>query len=251
MPEKISFLLASSTTSKTGRLLARAITEAQGSPCWYYNKKIPPDPNKFHIRWGSFRRTSDNCLNTREAVRCAANKLEALQIMRTSGVSVPRLFLPPFEISSSVPRIFRNRYRYCANDNPLIVLENTGIDPASCVSYDYAMEFIETKTEYRVHVFNGNMIRVQKKTEGENADPNIRTSKRGWVLRQAKLNNVPFSVINEGINTVRALDLHFGAVDILYGYDKKAYVVEVNTGPALNGWGIAMYIQAILGYLLE
>ena len=47
------------------------------------------------------------------------------------------------------------------------------------------------------------------------------------------------------IKAVRALGLDFGAVDLILADDTKSYVLEVNTGPALEtASNLDLYIQA-------
>jgi hypothetical protein len=49
-----------------------------------------------------------------------------------------------------------------------------------------------------------------------------------------------------GINAIKALGYQYGAVDILMSYDRKLYVVEVNSHPAIkNPNSVDIYNEAL------
>jgi glutathione synthase/RimK-type ligase-like ATP-grasp enzyme len=92
------------------------------------------------------------------------------------------------------------------------------------------------KGEYRVHVFNGEVIDYQKKRKREEAIENgdiaedIRNINNGWVY---------------SIRATRALGLNFGAVDIIRDINRRSYILEVNTAPGLEGLTLVNYTNAI------
>jgi hypothetical protein len=101
---------------------------------------------------------------------------------------------------------------------------------------DFFSVFIPTKTEYRVWVFQGKAFTVSEKIfkgEGEyqgymrNQRFGFKSEKRDDLRKYEPL-TVP------SINAVKALDLDFGAVDIIEGKDGKFYVLEVNTMPDID-----------------
>jgi len=50
--------------------------------------------------------------------------------------------------------------------------------------------------------------------------------------------------LDEGLASVMALGLDFGAVDIVYNEnDNKAYVLEINTAPGLSGTTLEKYVE--------
>jgi glutathione synthase/RimK-type ligase-like ATP-grasp enzyme len=114
---------------------------------------------------------------------------------------------------------------------------------------------ISNKGEYRVNVFNGDIILYQKKSrrvnedgevetaEGEEAD--VRNLASNWVYRTGKLKSLE-RVENLAIDAIEALGLDFGAVDIIMDNDGEVYVLEVNTAPGLgNTDSIEAYVEAI------
>jgi hypothetical protein len=109
------------------------------------------------------------------------------------------------------------------------------------------------KDEYRVHVFKGEVIDVQKKKrkldfEGISAS-GIRNLANGWVYARNDV-TIPSEVTNAAIDAVSSLGLDFGAVDI--GWNQhlaKAILFEVNTAPGLVGTTLEKYTEAFKNYL--
>ena len=76
------------------------------------------------------------------------------------------------------------------------------------------------------------------------ADSIIRSNTRGWKFSNVKLENVNKNLASQAINAVSALGLHFGAVDCALDTDGTAWVIEVNTGPGLEGTAFKNYVVA-------
>src|SRR5438128_1815189 len=85
----IRFIVCSRVAHLSGHRLANQITALQGHKCYYYNRDAILHPEMRHVRYGSRRVTSENCLNRRAAVQRASNKLGALQLFHEHGVPVP------------------------------------------------------------------------------------------------------------------------------------------------------------------
>jgi hypothetical protein len=108
--------------------------------------------------------------------------------------------------------------------------------------------------EYRVHVFNEEVILYQKKSrkvdadglveiaEGETAD--VRNLASHWIYRTENLKPTP-QIEELALASVEVLGLHFGAVDIIKDAEGDLFVLEVNTAPGLgNTKTIEAYINA-------
>jgi len=108
------------------------------------------------------------------------------------------------------------------------------------------------KHEYRVHVFNNEVIDVtqKKKRKGfENVNTKIRNHQNGWVYCREDITE-PHDLRTQAINAMRACALKFGAVDVIWNeLENKCYVLEINTAPGLVGTTLDKYITAILGDL--
>lgn len=116
---------------------------------------------------------------------------------------------------------------------------------------------VQNHGEYRVHVFNGEVILYQKKSrrvnddgevvtaEGEEAD--VRNLASNWVYRTGNLRRLE-RIEELAINAVDALGLDFGAVDIIKNENGEVMVLEVNTAPGLgNTETLEAYVRAFNG----
>ncbi len=112
--------------------------------------------------------------------------------------------------------------------------------------------------EFRVHVFRGHAIDFTEKKarHGVNVNRLIRSHDNGWNFAHEDLSVTPAdrAELEElAIEAVEALELDFGAVDLLATLDKenprglkKARVCEINTAPGLeNTATVAAYVSAI------
>lgn len=111
------------------------------------------------------------------------------------------------------------------------------------------VEYVPKKWEYRVHIFQGQVLDVQRKgiKKGfEGANWKIRNHENGFIYLREGV-EAPEEVLKESIGAVNILGLDFGAVDTIYDEkQQKAYVLEVNTAPGLQGTTLKNYAQAFL-----
>jgi hypothetical protein len=239
----IQYVICSSRSHVTARRLAAAITRLQGAPCYYYNKNPPRHPEKRHVRWGTTKRTSGNCINSRAAVKLASRKSQALIAMRDAGVPVPAIFLDKQLVQpADVRRIYRKNIRRDANDDPMFVAAGDVPNPTAVALYDYAMEFIRSDHEFRVHVFDGQPLALLEKNgvDGLVSSQEIRSASNGYDA--IELASEPFDgLIDTCCAAVESLGLYFGVVDILHGHDGNWYVLEVNTSPGMSADRIRLY----------
>ena len=108
--------------------------------------------------------------------------------------------------------------------------------------------YVKKSAEYRIHIFMGSIINMQKKmlrngSEGNNFQ--IRNYDNGWIFCTKNI-AVPHDVVEQALLAVEALNLDFGAVDVGWQeYSQKAFVYEVNTAPALEGTTLDLYSQHV------
>lgn len=114
-------------------------------------------------------------------------------------------------------------------------------------------KYIPKKAEYRVHVFNGQVIDVQQKKKkrefaAENRDTRIRNLANGYVYTRDGI--VPPTGLNDvAISAVNCLGYHYGAVDIIYNEKRnQCYVLEVNSRPGLMGTTLERYSEALINF---
>jgi len=110
--------------------------------------------------------------------------------------------------------------------------------------------YVPKKDEYRIHIFRGNIIDMQKKMkkrDAEEVDYQIRNHDRGFIYAREGI-VVPQCVSKVAVDTFNMFNLDFGAVDIIYNErHDRAYALEINTAPGLEGATVHSYSHAFIG----
>ncbi len=111
--------------------------------------------------------------------------------------------------------------------------------------------YFKKKKEFRVHVFNGQVIDVQekrKKNGHEGGTSMVRNLANGYVFCRADVAE-PAGLRELAIKATAALDYFLGAVDIGYNeHHNRLVVFEVNAAPGLQGTTLESYANAIVGW---
>ena len=111
-------------------------------------------------------------------------------------------------------------------------------------------EYIPKKSEYRVHVFNGEVIDIQQKKKRRgftgDRDTRVRNVVNGYVYCRDGI-DPPDGIAPLAIAAVNACGYLYGAVDIIYNEKRnQCYVLEVNSRPGLMGTTLDKYVNAII-----
>ena len=72
----------------------------------------------------------------------------------------------------------------------------------------------------------------------------VRSNKRGWKFSSIRLNNLIVALKNVAVKSVEVVGLDFGAVDCAISADGLPYIIEINSGPGLQGTALQKYIDA-------
>jgi carbamoylphosphate synthase large subunit len=72
----------------------------------------------------------------------------------------------------------------------------------------------------------------------------VRSNRRGWKFSHVTLNRVTTGLKNAAIKAVEVTGLDFGAVDCAMSADNTPYIIEINSGPGLQGTSLQKYIEA-------
>jgi glutathione synthase/RimK-type ligase-like ATP-grasp enzyme len=223
------FVLYHKSTSVTGRAIAKALGIKYGRE----NKTRTP-----MIRWGSaIEHPAETLLNSRQAILRASDKLTALKLMQDAGVSVPS-FLPG-GTHRRQEGVWLGRRRHGSQGRDIRVIERGELSGSELYT-----RYVPNTREYRVHVFRGEVIRVQGKYHDhpeQQTNRYIKNHAQGYRFRapDRKLNTERTS---QAIRAVECLGLDFGAVDLLIGEDRRTYVLEVNTAPSCSPLTAAKYV---------
>lgn len=87
--------------------------------------------------------------------------------------------------------------------------------------------------------------------EAELPDRIVRSNKRGWKFSGVTLNNVSDALKAMAIKSVEVIGLDFGAVDCAIGLDNNPYLIEINSGPGLQGTALQKYVEAFRAKINE
>ena len=116
------------------------------------------------------------------------------------------------------------------------------------------VQYIKKKEEYRVHIAHNKVISIQcKKRLSERDDDTInwriRNVANGFIFARKDI-TPPSDVVKQAHICMQKTGLDFGAVDVLYNKKQgKAYVLEVNTAPGLEGTTIVHYANHFIKQL--
>ena len=209
-----------------------------------------PNRNNLVLNWGVSGSTYNyNFLNSPISVKKALNKLTTLKILTEARIPC----LEYCENRRDVLELLRGTALFARLElegsrgrGIKYIKPHTETIPTAKL---YTVEFLKDR-EFRTHVIFGKIIDITEKIPSS-SNPNsirVRTLKNGWIYKRES--TIPLNIGSLGLRAVRALDLEFGAVDILYNSEsKEAVVCEVNTAPGIVGLTLRKYVQAFKDFL--
>lgn len=215
-------------------------------------------PNKLVINWGNAgsvqhtRLDSASMLNSMAAVNVAGNKLLAFRKLQEAGVQIPEFTTEHGTARSWLSEgkvVERNILRgHSAEGIVLRPLDDSLDLTAGCPLFT---KYMRKTQEYRVHVVNGIVTDVQRKarrteTPADEVNWQIRNHDNGFIYaREFNMNERRQAELREiSIAAVSALELDFGAVDLMVHADTGFTVLEVNTACGLEGTTLTRYVDA-------
>lgn len=220
------------------------------------SKTYKPKWNHFTINWGcskppNFVYNRETSLNFSENIGKAINKLETFKLLKLHNIPHPE-WTTDYKLAKTWEGAIVGRSNLTGFGGKGIIL----CDSDTINEYNNCLLFVKyqkKKNEYRVHVFNGSVIDItqKKKRKGVSVNTKIRNYQNGWVYCRDAV-YIPEGIELLAIRTIKALNLHFGAVDIIWNeLQNKCYVLEVNTAPGLTGTTLKRYADAIKERLSE
>ncbi|QDP56964.1 MAG: putative alpha-L-glutamate ligase [Prokaryotic dsDNA virus sp.] len=212
------------------------------------------------INWGNSSEASRSTINN-DGVKLeqATNKLLFFNKLRDTGLT-PKYWTNANDIpDDAFPVVCRQTLQ--GHSGAGIVVANVRDDLVAAPLYT---QYVKKKHEYRIHVgrrwvdfgvgtavaigVEGEMVYKvigvqQKKRRLEHPDPNwqVRNYANGFVYAREGV-NPPDSVLKAAKDTLAALDIDFGAVDVIWNeHENRPYVLEINTAPGLEGSTVTDY----------
>jgi glutathione synthase/RimK-type ligase-like ATP-grasp enzyme len=250
-------------------LSSKTISKHFGVKRVYPNRNYRPRRKDIVLNWGfcgvaPVLENGNNftILNKPIAVDRASDKKATLRFLKQNNVPHVKFHLNK---DNAIESCKNGNIIYCrtltrGKEGKGIVLARK---PEEVVDAKLYTEYFKNDTEYRIHVFNDEVIDfVQKKsmssarmaekgiTKGLDSD-HIRNMKKGWSFCRQGV-EIKDHVKQTAIDAVNALELDFGAVDIAYNSESdECVVLEINTAPG-NKRGTTThlrYVRAISKYL--
>jgi hypothetical protein len=211
--------------------------------------------NDVIVNWGSSTpphfRWMEQDLNKPHAIALASNKLNTfLEYRNKSFTHIPQWTTNPSEAQHWLDlglKTYCRKFLSSHSGNGIIIC-NDGDKLVSAPLYTLHSKH---KDEYRVHIFKGEVLDVQKKKRKlgfTGTSSGIRNHSSGWIYARTDV-AIPDMLCPIAIQAVELLGLDFGAVDIGHKVnDNKFFVFEVNTAPGLEGSTLDKYSKAIYNY---
>lgn len=220
------------------------------------------------INWGSSKGNMDfplakRVLNPTSKTKKVSDKLSFFQMCRESadGPRVPPFWETPEEALAAMGEhpqwviLGRNRHGSCGMD-----IKFFSEEPDNWNASDFFVKYIPKKDEYRIHVFkypDGYKVLTQQRKALRSVDPislepidrsnvnfKIRNHRNGFIFQRNDI-AVPDDAVQQAIKALQVSGLDFGAVDVIWNEkQQKAYVLEINTAPGLEGTTVKEYAEA-------
>jgi glutathione synthase/RimK-type ligase-like ATP-grasp enzyme len=205
------------------------------------------------INWGNsgVPPTMATLLNLPSAIGMIANKRIAFDIFRNADIPIPGYATTKEGVTWKGDTVVRHKLTGHSGEGIEMVKAGETLPDAHLY-----VQYIRKEQEYRVHVGRRNdettIIAVQRKARrkdvpDEAVNWQVRNHKNGFIFAREGF-TVPDSVLGVCKSALLASGLDFGAVDVIYNAKEgKAYVLEINTAPGLEGQTIADYAQFFRG----
>lgn len=191
-----------------------------------------------HVCWGVGIKTDLPTLNR----NVSRTKLTELETLRKAGVpTIPYTTGMPvdFPVLARLPQHHGGRdIRVC--------LDQGDVRRCKAKGYAFFSLYVPRQTEYRVWIYRRQhlgtyekVLKYPNKLRGVGCNYD-----NGYAFTLVPSAQIERAAVEVAAKAVEALQLDFGAVDILVGRQHKYYVLEVNTAPGVEGEG-RQVIQAL------
>ncbi len=241
---------------KQGSRSARTLADALGGRVLRLEgSRFIPRGRDVIINWGStvfpeLPRYDDRArlLNTPSVIRLASNKLNFFNLMaRDNADIIPQFWTNRNDIPDTAYPIVCRTVLAGHSGAGIVIAES----PDQLVDAPLYVKYIPKQDEYRIHVGKKpdgelTIISTQRKArrEGfENPNWRVRNHHNGFVFVRGNV-NPPQSVFDVAKSALGCTSLDFGAVDVIWNErQQRAYVLEVNTAPGLEGQTVTDYVS--------
>lgn len=226
--------------------LANAIREISGVNLLVSTKQERTRQKFVHIRYGGTTESLSNepVFNSVDFIKLCANKKAFSDLLVENDIRTVT-FYPKREYQYQMGVVLVREDLYSFGGRGITVCRN--IEEVQSASGDWISPFIRFSDEYRVHIFNGKIIRIQKKLAGINEEEEypIRNHSRGYFFSTR-------STLDRGMENFPALstfvqkivellpEKHFCGLD-LGKAGRNFYVIENNSSIGLEASTLYLY----------
>lgn len=239
---------------------ARLLKEALGARrILVRNSKFVGSKSTVVINWGAGTLPpvvhGSKVINKPEEITCASDKVRFFDRMtKNGGGRIPEWTTSKDVVTKWLQQkktVVARTLTRAKSGRGIVFFENL----AEFVNAPLYTVYVKKKEEYRVHFAFGSVIDIQKKVlrktddEGKPIDPKttdwrIRNFANGFVFIRQDI-QTPQDVIDQAMKCAAASRLDFGAVDVVFNDQQgKAYVLEINTAPGIEGSTVESYARA-------
>ncbi len=205
--------------------------------------KFKPKNGDVIINWGNKDPINHNCLilNHPDKIKITSNKISFFNLMKEKGLEN---LCVPFTTDKQVAKKWKEQGATVVSRKYVASYGGKGI-VLDLVEAPLYTKYMESRKEFRVHVFNGEVVLVQRKHDKAGNNSKIRNLENGFIFRSKQI-HVPPSILDTCKKVLEATGLNFGAIDILYTSKDKQWVLEVNSAPGLKDDTLEQYTNAVV-----
>jgi len=186
-------------------------------------------------------------INHPDAVKISSHKIRTLERFNASGVPTVRWTTNPEIAKTWGLVVVRNKLKGKDGDGIFLWNSDDGELPEAPLYTEYKNNY----KEYRVHVFNGEVIDFLEKRQrrGGANDVQIRTYTNRWIFARQDVVRPP-NAEEVAIQAVNSIGLMFGGVDLIWNRrENRCYVLEVNSAPGMWGQNVEIYADKFVDYI--
>jgi hypothetical protein len=252
----LNYLLYSPESSVTGKQLLDWLRDNGASDL---KGGTDPGNQQVHklIRWGSrkqlLKKATGDVLNKLPAMNKAVQKGLALNLLDQGGVPIPRTWSKDAPLSAFPFPCLGRKEHHSHGSDIVLCLQQSDIPRAVTTGCNHFTEYIPCRSERRLHVFRGNVIKISEKQLEDPAKyvPWMRNTDSGHVFKApAPGDKTPMAAKLAAVEATDTLGLDFAAVDIIIGDTPgMVAVLELNTSPSLIEDGVERYGKRFLEFL--
>jgi hypothetical protein len=212
------------------------------------------------VRWGSSDGVqyvpSEDTINYKSAVERNTDKLGAMRRMDRAGVPVVPYTTDEAQAAEWVAGgnvVFgRSENHRGGQDIDLYDPDEVSTWRAQSVveGNDFYTKGVDVDTEYRVHVYQGDVVTVREKEQRDDPDPDDVVADDEWVRNYENGYRFVYPderppALGQASAACHALGLDMGAVDMALDTDGLPWVFEVNTAASLDKPSLERYAKRL------